>query len=75
MAFLELLDAGNRRRSPSLPSSQVLSIGSVGALCLMTDSFIYDASKGGATHLMKNLGISCSARYSDECNRARMLSE
>ncbi|KAK3699320.1 hypothetical protein LTR37_016472 [Vermiconidia calcicola] len=45
MAFLELLDAGNKRRSKDLPKSQILVIGSTGGLTRFTDSFIYNASK------------------------------
>lgn len=56
MAFLELLDAGNKRRDQAAPTSQVITIGSVGGLSRFTDSFIYNASKAGVTHLMKNLG-------------------
>lgn len=56
MAFLELLDAGNQRRDEQAPTSQVIAIGSVGGLSRFTDSFIYNASKAGVIHLMKNLG-------------------
>lgn len=56
MAFLELLDLGNKRRDASAPTSQVIAIGSVGGLVKFTDSFIYNASKAGVHHLMKNLG-------------------
>lgn len=41
MAFLELLDAGNKRRQKGAPTSQVVTIGSVGGLTRFTDSFIY----------------------------------
>ena len=56
MAFLELLDLGNKRRDPSAPTSQVIAVGSVGGLAKFTDSFIYNASKAGVHQLMKNLG-------------------
>ena len=56
MAFLELLDAGNKRRAKDLPKSQIISIGSVGGLTRFTNSFIYNASKAAVHHLMKNLG-------------------
>ncbi|GIZ48807.1 hypothetical protein CKM354_001185400 [Cercospora kikuchii] len=56
MAFLELLDAGNKRRDAPKPTSQVIAIGSVGGLTRATDSFIYNASKAAVHHLMKNLG-------------------
>jgi len=56
MAFLELLDAGNKRRAKDAPTSQVISIGSVGGLTRFTNSFIYNASKAAVHHLMKNLG-------------------
>lgn len=56
MAFLELLDAGNKRRDKQAPTSQVIAIGSVGGLNRFTDSFIYNASKAGVMHMMKNLG-------------------
>lgn len=56
MAFLELLDAGNKRRAPEAPKSQIVVIGSTGGLTRFTDSFIYNASKAGVHHLMKNLG-------------------
>lgn len=56
MAFLELLDAGNKRRKPEMPRSQIVVIGSTGGLTRFTDSFIYNASKAAAHHLMKNLG-------------------
>lgn len=41
MAFLELLDAGNRRRAEGMPTSQIVAVGSVGGLTRFTDSFIY----------------------------------
>jgi NAD(P)-dependent dehydrogenase (short-subunit alcohol dehydrogenase family) len=56
MAFLELLVEGNKRRAKGKPSSQIISIGSVGGLTRFTDSFIYNASKAAVHHLMKNLG-------------------
>jgi NAD(P)-dependent dehydrogenase (short-subunit alcohol dehydrogenase family) len=56
MAFLELLDEGNKRRSPEKPKSQVIAIGSVAGLARGLPSFIYGASKAGVTHLMKSLG-------------------
>lgn len=56
MAFLELLDAGNKRRAKDKPLSQILVVGSTGGLNRFTDSFIYNASKAGAHHLTKNLG-------------------
>jgi len=56
MAFLELLDAGNKRRPKGQPTSQIITIGSVGGLNRFTTSFIYNASKAGVHHLMKNLG-------------------
>nr|POE48121.1 guanine nucleotide exchange factor lte1 [Quercus suber] len=56
MAFLELLDAGNKRRAKELPTSQIITIGSVGGLTRQTESFIYNASKAGVHHLMMNLG-------------------
>lgn len=56
MAFLELLDAGNRRRAPGLPRSQIVAVGSTGGLTRFTDSFVYNASKAAVHHLMKNLG-------------------
>lgn len=56
MAFLELLDAGNKRREKDAPTSQIISIGSVGGLTRFTNSFIYNASKAAVHHMMKNLG-------------------
>lgn len=57
MAFLELLEAGNKRRQgKNLPTSQVIAIGSVGGFVKFTHSFIYNASKAAVHHLMKNLG-------------------
>ncbi|KAK3657564.1 hypothetical protein LTR56_002339 [Elasticomyces elasticus] len=56
MAFLELLDAGNKRRDKAAPTSQIIAIGSVGGLNRFTNSFIYNASKAAVHHLMKNLG-------------------
>ncbi|KAK4548826.1 hypothetical protein LTR36_008599 [Oleoguttula mirabilis] len=56
MAFLELLDAGNKRRAKDAPTSQIISTGSVGGLNRFTSSFIYNASKAAVHHLMKNLG-------------------
>jgi NAD(P)-dependent dehydrogenase (short-subunit alcohol dehydrogenase family) len=56
MAFLELLDAGNKRREKSKPTSQIITIGSVGGLTRFTPSYIYNASKAAVHHLMKNLG-------------------
>ena len=56
MAFLELLDAGNKRREKGLPTSQIIYIGSVGGLNRFTSSFVYNASKAAVHHLMKNLG-------------------
>ena len=45
MAFLELLDEGNKRRAQGKPKSQIIAIGSVGGFTRFTDSFIYNASK------------------------------
>lgn len=45
MAFLPLLDAGNKRRAKDLPKSQIIAIGSTGGLTRFTQSFIYNASK------------------------------
>ncbi len=45
MAFLELLDEGNKRREGGSPKSQVIVVGSTGGLTRFTDSFIYNASK------------------------------
>lgn len=45
MAFLPLLDAGNKRRAKDLPKSQIVAIGSTGGLTRFTQSFIYNASK------------------------------
>ncbi|KXL44792.1 hypothetical protein M433DRAFT_149600 [Acidomyces richmondensis BFW] len=56
MAFLELLDEGNKRRPREAPTSQIIAIGSTGGLTKYTPSFIYNASKAGVHHLMKNLG-------------------
>lgn len=56
MAFLELLEAGNKKRAKDLPTSQIITIGSVGGMNRFTPSFIYNASKAGVHHLMKNLG-------------------
>lgn len=56
MAFLELLDKGNQRRAKDAPTSQIISIGSVGGLNRFTTSFIYNASKAAVHHMMKNLG-------------------
>ena len=56
MAFLELLDAGNKRREAEKPRSQIVVIGSTGGLTRFTDSFVYNASKAGVHHLVKNLG-------------------
>jgi NAD(P)-dependent dehydrogenase (short-subunit alcohol dehydrogenase family) len=47
MAFLPLLDAGNKRRAKDLPKSQIVAIGSTGGLTRFTQSFIYNASKVG----------------------------
>ncbi|KAH9841260.1 Enoyl-(Acyl carrier protein) reductase [Teratosphaeria destructans] len=56
MAFLELLDAGNKRRAKEAPTSQIITVGSVGGLTRATPAFIYNASKAAVHHLMKNLG-------------------
>jgi NAD(P)-dependent dehydrogenase (short-subunit alcohol dehydrogenase family) len=56
MAFLELLDEGNKRRAPEKPKSQVITIGSVAGLTRAVPSFIYSASKAGVMHLTKLLG-------------------
>lgn len=56
MAFLELLDAGNKRRAKDLPKSQIIAIGSTGGLTRFTQSFVYNASKVG-------ISIKCSINY------------
>lgn len=56
MAFLELLDAGNKKRAKHLPTSQIITVGSVGGMSRYTTGFVYNASKAGVHHLMKNLG-------------------
>lgn len=56
VAFLELLDAGNKRREKGKPTSQIISLGSIGGLTRFTPSFMYNASKAAVHHLMKNLG-------------------
>ncbi|CAK4034428.1 Rhamnolipids biosynthesis 3-oxoacyl-[acyl-carrier- ] reductase [Lecanosticta acicola] len=56
IGFLELLDAGNKRRAKESPTSQVIAIGSAGGILRFTDSFIYNASKAAVHHLMHNLG-------------------
>lgn len=40
MAFLELLDAGNKRREKGKPTSQIIAVGSAGGLLRFTDPFI-----------------------------------
>ena len=45
MAFLELLDEGNKRRAKDKPKSQIMVVGSTGGLTRYTDSFMYNASK------------------------------
>ena len=47
VAFLELLDEGNKRRAKDMPKSQIIVIGSTGGLNRFTDPFIYNASKVG----------------------------
>lgn len=44
MAFLELLDAGNKRREKGRPTSQVIAVGSAGGLLRFTDPFICEYS-------------------------------
>ena len=56
VAFLELLDVGNKRREKGKPTSQIISLGSIGGLTRFTPSFIYNASKAAVHHMMKNLG-------------------
>ncbi|EUC39953.1 hypothetical protein COCMIDRAFT_31009 [Bipolaris oryzae ATCC 44560] len=53
IAFLELLDAGNKRKNFAA-QSQIVTIGSIGAFQrLLGTSFSYNPSKAAATHLAK----------------------
>jgi NAD(P)-dependent dehydrogenase (short-subunit alcohol dehydrogenase family) len=59
VAFLELLDAANKRpgRAPDSPISQVISVSSIGGLRRddATFSLSYSVSKAAVTHLGKTL--------------------
>jgi len=57
-AFLELLDAGNKVNVASgstLPSSQVVTVGSAGGFFRGYGHFVYNASKAATTHMMKHM--------------------
>lgn len=54
-AFIELLDAGNKKADPSAPKSQVVTVSSAGAFFRAHGDFIYNASKAATTHMMKHL--------------------
>ncbi|WPH00095.1 Hypothetical protein R9X50_00291800 [Acrodontium crateriforme] len=56
MAFLELLDEGNKRREKGKPSSQIVTIGSTGGKAITLPSFVYNASKSGVSQLMQSIG-------------------
>lgn len=45
MAFLELLDEGNKRREKGRPTSQIIAVGSAGGLLRFTDPFICESSE------------------------------
>lgn len=58
VAFLELLDEGNKRRqSPDEPTSQIITTSSIGGFRRdeKTFSLSYSSSKAAATHLAKTL--------------------
>lgn len=69
IAFLELLDAGNKKNNLDGISSQVIITGSIASyLRAVLSGFAYVSSKAGAVHLMKALstymapfGIRCNA--------------
>lgn len=70
LAFLLLLDAGNKRRAdrPGAPSSQIIITSSIaGYLRVIVTGFAYVSSKAGATHLCKALS-SYLAPYGIRCN-------
>ncbi|KAF2747708.1 NAD(P)-binding protein [Sporormia fimetaria CBS 119925] len=69
MAFLELLDAGNKRGNmgPDI-RSQVLTTGSIGAFSrLRGASFAYNSSKVATTHMMKMMATAF-VPYNIRCN-------
>ena len=58
VAFLELLDEGNKRRqSPDDPTSQIITTSSIGGFRRddQTFSLSYSSSKAAVTHLVKTL--------------------
>jgi NAD(P)-dependent dehydrogenase (short-subunit alcohol dehydrogenase family) len=57
-AFLELLDAGNKKNataSPPKPNSQIVTVSSAEAFFRGGRDFMYAASKAGTTHMMKEM--------------------
>lgn len=60
MAFLDLLDAGNKRKNVS-QESQILVTSSIGGFSRqISNGYAYSTSKAAATHLVKNLSTSFS---------------
>ncbi|KAK9476177.1 hypothetical protein V1514DRAFT_199261 [Lipomyces japonicus] len=56
VAFLELLDLGNKKRAVGKPTSQVVVTGSIGGFMRVTPfAFTYNVSKAATTHLGKML--------------------
>jgi len=69
MAFLELLDAGNRKGNlPEKISSQIIATSSIGGFNRRHDAgFAYTTSKAATTHLVKTLATYLT-RFNIRCN-------
>lgn len=68
LAFLDLLDNGNKIHNGSRPKSQVIIMASIAGLSRVPGAgFAYSASKSGAIHLAKQLST-CFAPYKIRAN-------
>jgi NAD(P)-dependent dehydrogenase (short-subunit alcohol dehydrogenase family) len=54
-AFIELLDAGNKKSDRAGVRSQIITTGSAGAFIRLGTDLTYNASKAATTHLMKHM--------------------
>lgn len=78
LAFLELLDAGNKRRGPGQPQSQVIATSSI--VAFQRDpryGFAYLSSKAALVSMMKSLatyGVSWGIRFNTIAAGRKLLS-
>jgi NAD(P)-dependent dehydrogenase (short-subunit alcohol dehydrogenase family) len=68
LAFLHLLDAGNKKGNVKGGTSQIVTVSSIaGYSRLRNAGFAYNSSKAAVTHLMKHLSTYCN-RWDIRCN-------